>query len=482
MAAPSVESGWRDLFERLCERFPTLSPDRVAQALRNHNGHAGNAASELRDLTTIKVKPPDPDDAEHVATLLSSPMMFKHACKENFQKFDTNGDGVLDFTEVLALTNELYYSFGLQQPSEACLKAFFQVTDENNDGVLSEREFRRFFEMFLRYAFFDVVKLQQLLERQAATEPKAPELQPASQAPPAASPQAYPSPHGRPAVPQQHAPPQQQPSQPPQEKREQRVKEPKPDKGGNRRGSTYVCVNPDGAPFRRHPEFDEKEEIGPNHVLPQGHGVQVLEHWIRTPYGWLPVWDQNGAPVLEKVSQHRPKAESRTRGESGDAQAAAPAAEPRRRESPPADAGDHGRRSSEAGEARRREEVEAKGRREAEAESRRREREAERRERPAPTEEPEEQRRQRRSSDEERPKAAAAAPVVVDQIPSPQRHRAPEAPAAPAQEADPASVPEELREAVETLSRRFPDAGVARIVQALKTHNGHAGKAAKDLR
>merc|ERR1719230_505320 len=159
------EEEWRPVFNRLSERFPSVTPQRVAQVLREHKGHAGEAASVLRDLTGSTVKEADPDDVEHVATLLSSPAMFKHACKEQFRKFDINRDGVLEWEEVKQLVQSLYEEFGLQLPAEGALKAFFYATDENQDGVLSEREFRKFFEMFLRYAFFDHLKLRQMVEK-----------------------------------------------------------------------------------------------------------------------------------------------------------------------------------------------------------------------------------------------------------------------------------------------------------------------------
>merc|ERR1719272_1947514 len=164
------EEEWRDLFNNLCTRFPTVEGAKVAKILRERGGHGGEAASALRDMTSSIVKEPDPDDVEHVATLLSSAAMFKHACHENFKKYDVNKDGALEWDEVKALTNGLYDEFGLQPPSEGSLKAFFLATDENQDGVLSEREFRKFFEMFLRYAFFDHLKLRAMVEKGQAIE------------------------------------------------------------------------------------------------------------------------------------------------------------------------------------------------------------------------------------------------------------------------------------------------------------------------
>jgi len=144
--------------ERLRERFPTFSADVVAQTLREQDGHAGQAASVLREMSTADTRVVDPDDYEHVKTLLTSPMMFKHVCREHFIKFDKNCDGVLNMEEVKVLTSAIYESFGLSMPKEKSVRAFFDANDANHDGVLSEKEFRKFFERFLRYTFVDVGK------------------------------------------------------------------------------------------------------------------------------------------------------------------------------------------------------------------------------------------------------------------------------------------------------------------------------------
>lgn len=144
------------VFQRLCGRFPTIGAERVSQVLQECGGHAGQAAAALRDLTGDQVRPADPDDAEHVRTLLCSPMMFSHACKEQFRKFDANRDGYLQWAEILKLVASLYATFGLPPPPQGGVKAFFDASDANSDGILTEREFKHFFEGFLRYAFFDV--------------------------------------------------------------------------------------------------------------------------------------------------------------------------------------------------------------------------------------------------------------------------------------------------------------------------------------
>lgn len=140
--------------DRLCGRFPSIGPERVLQVLRDNGGHAGYAAADLRALSTDALKSADPEDAEHVATLLTNQMLFKQTCKAHFRKFDTNKDGFLEWGEVLALVNKLCNYMGIEHPGEMALRSFFENSDANRDGVLTEREFPKFFESFLRYAFF----------------------------------------------------------------------------------------------------------------------------------------------------------------------------------------------------------------------------------------------------------------------------------------------------------------------------------------
>jgi len=159
MAAPPAtlrpgEEDWQGTVDRLSERFPTATPRKVIEVLRANHGHAGRAASDLRDATSEVVKELDPDDSEHVATLLSNPALFKQTCKSHFKKYDVNRNGMLEWEEVLALTEELCQVMGLPAPSEGRLKTFFESSDANHDGVLSEKEFTKFYEAFLRYAFY----------------------------------------------------------------------------------------------------------------------------------------------------------------------------------------------------------------------------------------------------------------------------------------------------------------------------------------
>lgn len=337
------EEEWREVFNRLTERFPTVKKEVVAKILREHQGHAGSAAGALRDMTSANVKEADPDDVEHVSTLLSSPAMFKHACKEQFKKFDVNRDGVLEWEEVKDLTNNLYAEFGLQTPAEGALKAFFFATDENCDGVLSEREFRKFFEMFLRYAFFDHLKLRQMVEKGQEIEQKrlalgikpgqtmpkeardnadadtvSPQDSRASSASesskpikPPSSDEAYPAKVTKPDAPEVVPEPPRGGRRSPTNNREKREsRDPREEKAsrhreraertplesGEAQGMRVVAGN--GVAFRASADFQDRIDS----VCARGQAVQVLETWVRTPDGWLPVTDQQGQTLLERCS------------------------------------------------------------------------------------------------------------------------------------------------------------------------------------
>lgn len=153
----SSEEEFRTAVERLCERFPTIGQERVMEILIEADGHAGQAAARLRDLSASGMRPIDPEEAEHVKTILSSPTIFAAACQEQFQKYDLNQDSVLEWDEVLAMTNRLHQSFGLEPPRQGSLQEFFDESDANRDGVLEMSEFVVFYERFMRLAYGQLV-------------------------------------------------------------------------------------------------------------------------------------------------------------------------------------------------------------------------------------------------------------------------------------------------------------------------------------
>jgi hypothetical protein len=295
--------------------------------------------------------------------------MFKHACKEKFKKFDVNGDGVLEFDEVKNLTNSLYDEFGLQIPPEGCLRAFFYATDENQDGVLSEREFRKFFEMFLRYAFFDHLKLRQMVEAgQAIEADRGPtngngknlkrqttdvwELcnDKDSRASSASTVEnekvgnaktgserggntSYdPSPKARQQVQdfsgepspmsRSHSTPALQESGHSKRRDRQRDETNREDRHSRRHernqerdrghqdafGKTVRCVAPSGVAYRASAAFQDKIDG----VVGKGETVRVLEHWVRTTHGWLPMSDVHGNVLFEKSGADQEDAPSVT--------------------------------------------------------------------------------------------------------------------------------------------------------------------------
>mmetsp|Transcript_10244 Transcript_10244/g.16708 ORF Transcript_10244/g.16708 Transcript_10244/m.16708 type:complete len:397 (+) Transcript_10244:51-1241(+) len=306
------EEEWREVFNRLTERFPSVPGKRIAQILRENNGHAGEAARALRDMTGSHVKEHDADDIEHVRTLLSSPVMFKHACKEKFKRFDANGDGVLEFDEIKDLTTALYDEFGLEVPPEGTLRAFFYATDENQDGVLSEREFRKFFEMFLRYSFFDHLKLREVVKTGQAIEARRNSTKPlnrqttdvwdltadekesvASNGEGNVAPacEAVTNAKGR-RTSNENLQPRRRERQRDDGQREERHR------SRNNPEQAVRCLAPNGVAYRSSAAFQDKRSVAVN----KGDIVPVLEHWVRTPDGWLPMIDPHGHALFELSS------------------------------------------------------------------------------------------------------------------------------------------------------------------------------------
>eukprot|EP00405_Crypthecodinium_cohnii_P055408 CAMPEP_0206614040 /NCGR_PEP_ID=MMETSP0325_2-20121206/57107_1 /ASSEMBLY_ACC=CAM_ASM_000347 /TAXON_ID=2866 /ORGANISM="Crypthecodinium cohnii, Strain Seligo" /LENGTH=523 /DNA_ID=CAMNT_0054134365 /DNA_START=105 /DNA_END=1672 /DNA_ORIENTATION=+ len=289
------EEEWRPVFTRLCGRFASFPPERVLDVLREHDGHAGQTAAVLRDLSRTEMRPVDPDDAEHVKTLLSSPMIFQHACKEHFRRFDTNRNGVLEWKEIVLLVNSLYDNFGLPLPREGALHAFFNATDMNHDGVLSEQEFRTFFECFLRYAFFDVVSNES--KPKPPKEPRSPVRKigaPVEVADCTTGP--------LPVLTKQQKEPGKSPTQKQVEGKQlqslnaQSVGGQGDDlnskKARRQEGLAMMfrCYAPKGVECRTSPGGPVSEHIS------KGEVVRALEHWIRTPQGWCMVLEDGGEP------------------------------------------------------------------------------------------------------------------------------------------------------------------------------------------
>ncbi|CAE7247893.1 unnamed protein product [Symbiodinium sp. CCMP2592] len=266
-----------------------------------------------RDLGGTGKREVDPDDQEHVKTLLTSPVMFAAVCKENFRKFDANGDGVLSWSEVLPLVNSLYESFGLQPPREGNLRSFFDATDLNKDGVLSEKEFKKFFECFLRYAFFDVVQKDSANNKaQGVTEAKGPEENERAEKAEerrSASCTANPAPSA--------------------DIRGGYEKQARVAQGaqGSPGALPFRVIAPHGISWRRSPEFNDRLDSS----VGAGEVVKVLEQWVKTDRGWLPLHDARGKPLLQPVED--PEAARRV-----PAGAAGPAFTACRREKKPKEA------------------------------------------------------------------------------------------------------------------------------------------------
>lgn len=161
VARPSSRGGVTNINEdlkervvRLCERFPNVSVDRIVQALRDNGGHAGYAAADLRALSVDALQAADPEESEHVATLLKHQTVFKKACRAHFKKFDSNHNGTMERDEVVLLVQELCGHLGVEPPCQKTMQAFFEGSHASQNGVLTERDFPKFFESLLRYAFF----------------------------------------------------------------------------------------------------------------------------------------------------------------------------------------------------------------------------------------------------------------------------------------------------------------------------------------
>jgi len=360
-AAPGTED-LREKAENLCNRFPSVSAERVLQVLRDCGGHAGYAAQELRALSVDVIKSVDPEDSEHVATLLSNHMLFKQTCRAHYKQFDTNRNGTLEWEELLALINQLCSYMGIEPPGDKSLRSFFDASDVNHDGVLSEREFPRFFESFLRYAFFmqhrrlvgtwryridpndssqsefsisillgKDYRLHYRSTRGCPGTPKAQQgrqeirgilelrdgclqadLKVGQRDGEKHCPGGHESFFG--IVKLRFAPsttekvivnfkgdPQSGWGNDVTAKRRQSIEEERIARSGTPTvGDIIRCIAPNGVAYRRSPEFLERTDV----LLAEGETVRILErhldtHWVRTAGGWLPTVDQRGTKLFQ---------------------------------------------------------------------------------------------------------------------------------------------------------------------------------------
>lgn len=92
-----------------------------------------------------------------IENLLANEACRTQICKSQFRKFDTNHDGVLQWTELCELSTDLCQKMGISAGiEEDKLRAALNAFDKNHDGVLSEEEFAGLFKAFLKAALSKV--------------------------------------------------------------------------------------------------------------------------------------------------------------------------------------------------------------------------------------------------------------------------------------------------------------------------------------
>lgn len=87
-----------------------------------------------------------------IKNLLTNARCFEQVCQSRFQEFDSNGNAVLEFSELIAMIASLVRTLGIEAPAESKIRAAFDIADKNHDGVLSMSEFTPFFRAFLKEA------------------------------------------------------------------------------------------------------------------------------------------------------------------------------------------------------------------------------------------------------------------------------------------------------------------------------------------
>lgn len=201
------------------------------------------------------VRDADFEEARKVAAILSNSSAFRHQCRECFKRRDSNGDGALPWGEVECVILALYRSFGLRDPCVPSLRSFFEVADGVGGRVFSEKEFRRYFEGFLRHSYFDE-HLQRAKARRSSLRGQG-------------------AGHSR-----------------------RRQISPHEASPGTCIAASPMLQNVAGhdVTYRHGPELMHRPT---EESVPPGGKVRVQEHWVLTSEGWLPLVDQDGNALFE---------------------------------------------------------------------------------------------------------------------------------------------------------------------------------------
>ena len=71
-------------------------------------------------------------------------------CKELFMQYDENGDGVLDFDEMVTMVNDLLPEVGPAE-SKRLMRSEFLALDSDNGGTIDFPEFVQYYNKMISY-------------------------------------------------------------------------------------------------------------------------------------------------------------------------------------------------------------------------------------------------------------------------------------------------------------------------------------------
>ncbi|CAE7255762.1 unnamed protein product [Symbiodinium necroappetens] len=77
----------------------------------------------------------------------------------------------------------------------------------------------------------------------------------------------------------------------------------------------FRVIAPHGISWRRNPEFNDRLDCS----VGAGEVVKVLEQWVKTDRGWLPLHDARGKPLLQPVVEDSEAARRVPAGAAGPA-------------------------------------------------------------------------------------------------------------------------------------------------------------------